>query len=98
MDGYHFSSLEEVEDMSLERMKIVDGCHFSSLEKVEEMGREKMEILDGRHSSSLQEVGEASLEKRVTPVKKGVMIVYLELVPVLSRENSRNQHAYRVSV
>ena len=71
MDGYHFSSLEEVEDMSLERMKIVDGCHFSSLEKVEEMGREKMEILDGRHSSSLQEVGEASLEKRVTPVKKG---------------------------
>ena len=55
---------------SLERMKIVDGCHFS-LKEVEEMGREKMEILDGRHSSSLQEVGEASLEKRVTPVKKG---------------------------
>ena len=68
MDGYHFSSLEEVEDMSLERMKIVDGCHFS-LKEVEEMGREKMEILDGRHFSSLQEVGEASLEKIVTPVK-----------------------------
>ena len=42
MDGYHFSLLEEVEVMSLERMKIVDGCHFSSLQEVEEASLEKM--------------------------------------------------------
>ena len=80
-------------------MRIVDGCHFSSLEEMgEEMSLEKMNNLDGCHSFSLQEVGGASLEKMVIPVNMWLLIMYLELVLALSRNNSRNQQAYRVSV
>ena len=42
LDGCRFSSLEEVGEVSLEKMKIVDGCHFSSLEEVGEVSLEKM--------------------------------------------------------
>ena len=35
LDGCRFSSLEEVGEVSLEKMKIVDGYHFSSLREVE---------------------------------------------------------------
>ena len=70
LDGCRFSSLEEVGEVSLEKMKIVDGCHFSSLEEVGEVSLEKKKIVDGYHFSSLREVemevGEVSLEKMVT--------------------------------
>ena len=42
MDGYHFSSLEEVEEMSLEKMNNLDGCHSFSLQEVGEASLEKM--------------------------------------------------------
>ena len=42
LDGCRFSSLEEVGEVSLEKMKIVDGCHFSSLQEVGEASLEKM--------------------------------------------------------
>ncbi len=60
LDGYHFSSLEEVE-MSLERMKIVDGCHFSSLKEVEE-GESQAERQRGR---------ERALSKKGAHLRRG---------------------------
>ena len=42
VDGCHFSSLEDVEERSVEEVNNLDGCHFSSLEEVEEMSLEKM--------------------------------------------------------
>ena len=106
LDGCRFSSLEEVGEVSLEKMKIVDGYHFSSLEEVGEVSLEKKKIVDGYHFSSLREVemevGEVSLEKMVTPekmrlFKAKIWTMHLELVPAQSRNNSSDQRVYRVS-
>ena len=106
LDGCRFSSLEEVGEVSLEKMKIVDGYHFSSLEEVGEVSLEKKKIVDGYHFSSLREVemevGEVSLEMMVTPekmrlFKAKIWTMHLELVPAQSRNNSSDQRVYRVS-
>ena len=42
VDGCHFSSLKEVEELGREKMEILDGRHSSSLQEVGEASLEKI--------------------------------------------------------